>query len=178
MKNTPALLSFALLASAFAPAALAGDWSRPVVVTHDDQPAITYRARYSGGYLVVDAAIAPGWHTFSLDNKSRQDEKLAGKPSLGVERPTEISAPGLKPAGKWLQTEPADFSKPELRWYSWGYKENAVFAVKTARPPASVNIRGQACTDSVCKNINIDVPVPAGADKAAAFTPVGLKPVH
>jgi hypothetical protein len=154
-------LASLLLLAATAPAA---DWTAPVEVTHDDQRCLAYRAKWTGEYLVLDARLEPGWHTFAIDNKQRQVEKLAGKPSLGLEKPTEINvADGLELAGPWFQTSPKDFSKPELRWYSWGFEQHATFAAKarrTATGPARITVRGQACTESVCKNIEVSLTVP------------------
>ena len=147
----------------------ASDWTAPVEVLHEHQPCVSYRARLDGEFLVVQAKIEPGWHTFVMDNKQRSAEKLAGKQSLGVDGPTEIAlSDGLQLAGPWYQSTPKDFSKPELRWYSWGYEEEARFVAKAKRTgpgPAQIAIRGQACTDTVCKNIDvaISLPIPAAS---------------
>ena len=78
--------------------ALAGaaDWTAPVEVFHDVNKAISYRAKMSGEYLVIQAAVEPGWHTFCMDNVQRATEKLAGRPSLGGDLPTKIA---VRPAG-------------------------------------------------------------------------------
>jgi hypothetical protein len=153
----------------FAGTACAGDWSAPVNVTHDDKVVLTYRAKWSGDFLVVRAEIQPGWHTFVMDNKERQQEKLAGKPSLGIEKSTEIVVSnGLSIAGGWLQSPPKDFSKPEIRWYTWGFEKDAVFATKarkTAAGPATVELRAQACFTDICKNIDVEMSVPLTPDR-------------
>jgi hypothetical protein len=154
-------------------AAAAGPWSAPVEVRHDDNLCLAYRARIDGDYLVIQATIQPGWHTFSMDNRRRAEEKLAGRKSLGIDHPTEFNlTTGLDLAGSWYQTPPADFSKPELRWFSWGFEKQAVFAARVRRKgagPVEVGVRGQACTDSVCKNIDVAIPVQTpGALKAPA----------
>ena len=78
------------------------DWSNPVEVRHDVQKCVSYRARLSGDFLVVQATHEPGWHTFAMDNKLRAQEKLAGKRSLGIDSPTEIVfAEGLELYGPW-----------------------------------------------------------------------------
>ena len=74
----------------FASAALAAEWSAPVHVLHELKPCVTYRAKIDGDLLVVQAAIQPGWHTFAIDNERRAAEKLAGKPSLGIDQPTVL----------------------------------------------------------------------------------------
>ena len=79
---------------------------------HDDKLVLTYRAKLEGDYLIVRAAIEPGWHTFVMDNKRREQEKLAGKPSLGIEKSTEIKAvTGVAVAAPWLQAAPKDMSE-------------------------------------------------------------------
>lgn len=147
-----------------AAAAMAAEWSAPVDVLHELKPCVTYRARLDGEFLVVEAAIQPGWHTFAIDNEQRAAEKRAGKPSLGIDQPTQFSlAKGLELAGPWYQSPPKDFSKPQLRWYTFGYEQKAVFAAKVKRSgsgPADVGIRGQACTDTTCKNIDVSLSVP------------------
>jgi hypothetical protein len=161
-----------ILLAAMAWALSAGDWSAPVQVRHDEEVALSYRARLDGSWLVVRATLAPGWHTFAMDNKRRADEKLAGKQALSVDRPTEITAvAGVEFGGPWYQSPPEDFSHPELRWFSWGFEREAVFAVKVRKGGTGMGrlaIRGQACTDTICKNIDVALAVPpAGAGGAA-----------
>lgn len=145
-------------------AGFAADWSAPVEVQHDLKPLLTYRARVDGDLLVVQASLQPGWHTFVIDNEQRAAEKLAGKPSLGIDQPTQIKpVSGLEVAGPWYQSEPKDFSTPATRWYSWGFEEKAVFAAKVKKSSgasAEIGIRGQACTDKTCKNIDVTLSVP------------------
>jgi hypothetical protein len=144
----------------------AASWTNPVEVHHDDQVAVSYQARLDGPYLVVRANLQPGWHTFAMDNKVRAEEKLAGKKSLGIDHPTEIMVKGgLAAEGPWLQTPPKDFSKPELRWFSWGFERQAMFAAKvkrTSAAPTHIGLRGQACTETTCKNIDVELTLPAG----------------
>ena len=146
--------------------ARAGDWTPAVVVRHDETLCISYQAKLDGANLLVRATIEPGWHTFAMDNQVRAEEKLAGKPSLGIDRPTKITLTGgLQVAGPWRQTAPLEFSKPELRWFSWGFERQALFAARV-RPSASgtvrIGIRGQACTETVCRNIDVTIPLPLG----------------
>jgi len=64
--------------------------------------------------------------------------------------------------GAWHQSPPKDFSRPELRMFSFGYDRDAVFAAKVRRGGAGavkVRIRGQACTETVCKNIDVPLTV-------------------
>jgi len=117
--------------------------------------------------LVVRATIGQGWHTFALDNVKRAQEKLAGKTALSMDRSTEIIATsGLDIEGPWRETSPKDFSRPELRMFSYGYDQDAVFVARvhpTGGGMAKLRIRGQACTDSTCKNIDVplEVAIPA-----------------
>ncbi len=151
----------------------AGEWTSPVEVRSQEDLCLTYKARLDGQFLVVQAAIEPGWHTFAMDNKARADEKLAGKRSLGLDHPTEIVlSGGLDGAGPWYQSPPKDFSKPELRYFSWGFDERqALFATKVRRSgagPARIAIRGQACTASVCKNIDVAISIPLAGTNAGS----------
>jgi DsbC/DsbD-like thiol-disulfide interchange protein len=150
-------------------AAAAGDWSEPVLVTHQDDIVVQYRARLDGPYLVVKVALEPGWHTFAMDNERRAKERLAGKMSLGIDQQTEIKVEGgLKLAGPWYQPKPKDFSKPDLRWFSFGFEKESMFVAKVeGAAPAELNIRGQACTETTCKNINVDLTLPAQKPEGA-----------
>src|SRR5262249_38088666 len=150
-----------MFAAGFGAAAASGGWSDAVEVHHDESLCLSYRARMDGPFLVVRAIIEPGWHTFAMDNKRRAEEKLAGKRSLGIDHPTEITVSGgLEAIGPWHQSPPKDFSKPDLRWFSWGFEREALFVGKVRRSgaaPARIEIRGQACTDTTCKNIDVTV---------------------
>ncbi len=158
---------------------LAGGWTEPAVVRHDLKPVVSYRAAHGNGALIVEVSLEPGWHTFSMDNEVLAAEKLAGKKSLGLDQPTAISlSDGLEPDGGWTQSAPKDFSRPELRWYAWGFENKAYFSVKTKKTgagPAKASIRAQACTDTVCKNIDLAIPIPLDGKPAPAIpalTPV------
>jgi DsbC/DsbD-like thiol-disulfide interchange protein len=164
-----------------AAASLAGGWSAPGEVEHDDKRVLAYKARWDGDHLVVQAKVEPGWHTFAMDNKQRHVEKLAGKASLGVEKSTEIKVEnGLETEGGWLQSEPKDFSQPEIRAFTFGFDGEALFAIKakqTGAGPAKVEIRGQACRESICKNIDVvlSVPVEKGGGAADVKGLVGVR---
>jgi hypothetical protein len=143
-----------------------GNWTNPVEVRHDVQKCVSYRAKLNGDILVVEATHEAGWRTYAMDNKLRAQEKLAGKRSLGIDRPTEIVlAEGLELAGPWYQSVPKDLSKPELRWYTWGFEGQALFVAKVRHVgagPANLAVRGQACSDATCKNIDLVISVPPG----------------
>jgi DsbC/DsbD-like thiol-disulfide interchange protein len=151
-------------------------WSQPAEVRHEDALVISYTARVDGPYLVVSANIAQGWHTFTLDNVQRVEEKLAGKPALSMDRSTEIAVAGAQIEGPWHQSPPKEFSRPELRMFSFGYDRDAVFAAKLRRAgagSAKLRIRGQACTETVCKNIDVPLTVALPA-KPGTFAEVKL----
>ena len=161
--NRNLLLFVAFLASA-------ADWSQPAEVRHEDALVVSYVARLDGSNLVIRATLGEGWHTFALDNVQRVKEKLAGKPALSMDRSTEIIATsGLDIEGPWRQTPPKEFSRPELRMFSFGYDRDGVFVAKvrpTGAGLATLRIRGQACTQTVCKNIDVPLTVALPAKPA------------
>jgi len=159
----------------------AAGWTEPVEVRLGSDKCITYRARLAGEYLVVEATPEKSWHTFSMDNEVRAREALAGKRSLGIDAPTQISlSNGLEAAGGWYQPEPQDFSKPELRWFSWGYEKPATFVTrvrKSGAGPAEIAIRGQACTETSCKNIEVEISLLLPATGSGAGDGFDLAPL-
>ncbi len=161
-----------LFGVALAASALSGEWTQPVEVRSQETLCISYQARFDGPFLVVRAKIEPGWHTFAMDNKQRAEEKLAGKRALSVDRATEIDLTGsLETVAPWYQSPPKDFSRPQLRWFSWGFEREAIFVTKIRQSgtgPAQIAIRGQACTETVCKNIDAIISLPV--NKAATKT--------
>ena len=174
MKITSSIAASIAFLFAFAAGALAqaGDWSPAVEVRHDDELCVAYQARVDGSYLVVRATLGAGWHTFAMDNKARAAEKLAGKPAISIDRATEITAGGgLQTAGPWYQTPPKDFSRPELRWFSWGFDRQAQFVTKVGRAgsaASTLTLKGQACTEKICKNVDVSIAAPAAEASAAA----------
>jgi hypothetical protein len=155
-------------------------WTPAAEVRHDDTLCVSYQARLDGAFVVVRVLVEPGWHTFAMDNRVRAEEKLAGKQSLGIDQPTEITlSGGLQAAGPWYQSPPKDFSRPELRWFSWGFEKQAVFAVKIRRSSnaaARISIRGQACTETLCKNVEVTIPLlPVNVRPDAEPSEVNLK---
>src|SRR5277367_2305140 len=82
--------------------AQAADWSAPAEIEHDSHRVAAYRAKLTGDLLAVQVTLEPGWHTFSIDNERRAQEKLAGRKSLGIAQPTEMKLKqGLESAGPW-----------------------------------------------------------------------------
>ncbi len=161
----------------------AGDWTAPVTVGLGDEEAVSYRAKLDGGNLVVEATPVKGWHVYAMDNELRAKEALKGKPSLGIDAPTQIEVSGaLALDGAWRQSEPHDYSKPAMRWYTWGYDAPALFAAKVKKSGAGageIAIRGQACDDKRCKNIDITLSVPGeGLGGTARIDLTPLVPVR
>jgi DsbC/DsbD-like thiol-disulfide interchange protein len=79
-----------------------------------------------------------------------------------MDRSTEVAPTGVDVEGPWHESPPKDFSRPELRMFSFGYDRQAVFAAKVRRAgagPARLRIRGQACTETICKNIDVQLTV-------------------
>lgn len=171
------LLMLVALAFLSATPAQAGEWTEPAVVRRDLRPLVTYRAKLDGGYLVVRANHEEGWHTCAMDNKVRAEAKLAGRRSLGIDAPTEIDiSGGLELAGGWRQSPPEDFSKPELRWFTWGFEEAALFVAKVRRTgpgPARISVRGQACSETSCQNIDLALSIPLGSWESGS-PPAGI----
>jgi hypothetical protein len=164
--------------------AFGAEWSKPVEIVVDDTICATYRARVdAAGHLTLQLTLADGWHTFAMDNQIRANEKLAGKKALGMDKPTSFAVSGgLAVEGPWMQPALMDFSKPELRIFSWGFEKQALFAAKVKRVGnervARVGIKAQACTPTICKDINkeldLDLTLATGPAEAglAALTPV------
>jgi hypothetical protein len=161
--------------------ASAGDWTAPVDVVHDEERCVSYRAKLQGDFLIVQATHHGPWYTYAMDNKKRAEEKLAGKPSLGVDMPTEVKlSGGLETTGPWLQTPPQDYSKPDLQWFTWVFKDQALFAAKVRKSgagPAQLAIGGQVCNGSTCKKVDVALSVPL-ADGGAPVDLKGLVPVR
>jgi len=146
------------------------------VVTHDDQPCVNLSGTSARGYLAVEVKLAPGWHTFTMDNDKRAAAKLAGKKALSSDKPTQLQPEGVEITGPWLQTQPKDFSQPDLRIFSWGFEGEAKFVAPTRASADTVRVRikGQACTQTVCKNV--DVVAEAVVLKSGGFSGVNGRP--
>jgi len=152
-----------------------------VEVWLDDMHAVTYTSRVEGDWLIVEANHEPGWHTYAMDNEIRAREKT-GKAEPETELPTVITpVEGLSVEGEWRQSPPVDLSTPDIRWYTWGFEGRSYFAVRVrdATLPASVQIHGQACTESLCAWVDgLEVPVVSietgEPDGAASVDPESL----
>lgn len=161
----------------------AGEWSAPVEATDRSGTAlVTCRARLAGGHLVVELRAKTGWHVYAMDNERRAKEALAGRMSLGVEESTDVVVEeGLRIVGPWLQTEPQDFSQPELRWYSYGFEGVAVLAApveRTGGETGQVSVRAQACDAASCIRVDADLAVPLADQGVDAFSTAGLVQVR
>jgi hypothetical protein len=138
------------------------------VVRQGSNVIVSFRAAVVGDHLVVRATHAEGWHTYAMDNELRAQESLRGKASLGVEQGIEVRVDrGLQLAGPWMQTEPRDLSKPELRWFTYGFEKSAYFVSRIKHVESDeivLRVRGQACSGETCKQIDLEIHVPAKAD--------------
>lgn len=142
------------------------NWSEPAVVRHGSATPVTYRGTITNGHLLIEADHAPGWHSFALDNPARAAK--AATPSGNQELPTVIRTQGIETSGPWKQTPPVDLSKPDIHWFSWGFKGRAHYAIKLASPPKApieVTISSQVCDDqgTTCggtSGLKLTIPVP------------------
>ncbi len=129
-------------------------WSKEAVVRNGRQPVVRFQARIDNDYLIVRAIHQERWHTYAIDNEARAEKALQGKMSLGIELGIGIEfKSGLKADGEWLQTSPLDLSRPEMRWYTYGFSQTAVFARRVTvleSEPIVLRIRGQACDGETC----------------------------
>lgn len=148
-----------------------------VWVWYGDLPAVSYRARVEGDWLVVEASHEPGWHTYSMDNLVRAREK-SGKMRPSTELPTVITPlDGLTIQGDWHQSPPLDLSTPDIRWYTWGFEGRSYFAARVgnATLPASVQIDAQACTVELCAMVDaLVVPVVSSQTEERSIDPTSL----
>ena len=171
------------VAAMFTASLWAGSWSAPAEATDAAGNAlVTCRAKLSGDHLVVEVRAIEGWHVYAMDNQRRAKEALAGRMSLGVEQDTEVRVSGgLEVVGDWYQTQPEDFSQPELRWYSYGFEGTSTLAARverTAGESASVSVRAQACDSESCVAVEADLSVPLADAADEQFSTDGLVPVR
>lgn len=171
------------VAAIFTASLWAGSWSAPAEATDAaGNPLVTCRAKLSGDHLVVEVRAIEGWHVYAMDNQRRAKEALAGRMSLGVEQDTEVRVSGgLEVVGDWYQTQPEDFSQPELRWYSYGFEGTSTLAAKVERragESASVSVRAQACDSESCVAVEADLSVPLADAADEQFSTDGLVPVR
>ena len=133
-------------------------WSDEVVVRQGFEPVVKIQARVQDGYLIVRLKHEAGWHTYAMDNETRAAAALQGKPSLGVEQGLSFEVKsGLDLEDRWLQTGPTDLSKPELRWFTYGFDETAWFACPVRKIQSRyvvLHVRGQACSGETCCQID------------------------
>ena len=99
---------------------------------------------------------------------------------MSIDRQTEIvTSNALDLVGPWVQSPPIDFSRPQLRWFSWGFDKEAFFVAKVRRSgpgPARIVIRGQTCRgESICKEINVSLSLRLPAVVNDTSTKIDLK---
>jgi hypothetical protein len=72
-----------------------------------------------------------------------------------------------------MQSEPRDLSKPELRWFTFGFDKSAYFVSRIDRVESDeivLRIRGQACSGETCRPIELEIQVQAKADHEDLFS--------
>lgn len=176
--NGAAFAALLVLAAAVAAPASADSTA---VVRHRGAPVVTFTAQIAGDHLVITAELEPGWHIYAMDNVERARQKT-GNEAPECELPTRFAVDGpVKLTGAWRQSAPADLSDPDIYWYTWGFKERAVFAVPVEAPgdgPVRVTINGQACNESSCSMLE-DVALTAErVSEAPAFDYSSLTPLE
>jgi len=145
-----------------------GVWSKKVWADNGQEICVIYQAAIFKNALVIRFQHQSPWHTYALDNHVRAKMALAGKKSLGSEESTKVTVEGVVPSGSWFQTRPTNFSKPKLRWFSWGFQREGFFALKfdtvnakslhqNPKSKMHLHITGQACSQGTC--IPVDVKV-------------------
>ena len=157
---------------------LAGEWTAPTQVTRDGKTRLSARAKLAGEHLVVELQVANGWHIYAMDNEQRAKVALAGKMSLGVEKNTEVQVSGdLQVTGNWYQTDPTDFSRPELQWFTYGFENNALLAshIKfTGNKASQILVQGQICDSERCEDVKAQIVLPVSARNQDSFSIAGL----
>ena len=154
--------------------------SSEVAVRHGRETVVRYQARIEDEYLIVTAVHEKGWHTYAMDNQQRAREALQGKKSLGIDKGIEIEVlQGVELDGTWLQTKPIDLSKPELRWFTFGFERTSFFAChvkKLTTDTARLRIRGQACDGETCCNVDVVLALKSVAKSSALQTQFSSMP--
>ncbi|MDX2038031.1 MAG: hypothetical protein SFX72_15390 [Isosphaeraceae bacterium] len=159
-----------------------GGWSESAAIRERGKSIVKFRARVLGDFLIVEAIHEPGWHTYAMDNELRAEEKLAGRQSLGVEEGVRIDVTsGGKVVGPWFQSPPLDLSKPDLRWFTWGFEGTATFAARIepiAPGRVVARVGGQVCDGRACLPIDLAITVPPpNPNPTPPFSTEGLIPV-
>lgn len=145
MQLTPGYENFRKVPLGETPQGLHLKWSKPISIESGRKKVVTYRATLVNGHLLIQVRHRPGWSTFSMDNEARMIG-ISGKKGE-QELPTKIT---LDPVieGEWLQSDPVNFSRPDIKWYSWGFQGVSYFAKKLAGPLKQdlvITINAQGC---------------------------------
>lgn len=158
----------------------AGPWTDGIAVGRRDKIVVTYRARLQGDWLIVEAAHAPGWHTYAIDNVRRAAE-ASGKDKPETELPTRFDVGGgLRTVGNWLQEKPKNLTNRSIRWFTWGFEGVARFAIRVERregASATVIVNGQACDAKACvivEDVSIKIALRRDNERAAEDPPLDL----
>jgi hypothetical protein len=140
-------------------------WSKEAVVRRGNDPIVRFQARIDGDHLIIKATHEEGWHSYAMDNELRAATALKGKMSLGIEQGIDVKVEqGMELDDHWLQTEPNDYSKPELRWFTYGFGKTAFFACRAKKltsEAVTLRIKGQACSGDTCCQVDVTLKVQA-----------------
>ena len=112
-----------------------------------------------------------GGHRTALTASSRLE--ATGRDRPDTELPTRLTpSPEIELAAPWRQTMPADFSQPDIRWYTWGFEGRSFFAARVERadPGGRVQVDAQACTDRLCAMVDA-LPVPVTRSSVRSVDP-------
>ncbi len=156
--------------------ATASDWTEPKEVRMRRDKVVSYRAMLAGDTLVIEATHEDGWHSYAMDNRIRARE-ASGKEKPECELPTRIEVSGpLSIVGPWRQSDPADLSNTDIKWYTYGFDGVAYFAATVKREgdgEATVRIHAQACNESKCSMVDgLELVLPVSGDSEDAESPV------
>ena len=102
-----------------------------------------------------------------MDNQKRAEAKLA--PSM--DRNTEVTAvAGLQIAGPWFQPAPEDFFAAPVAKLQLGVRSGGDVCGEGARTGTGrARLRGPACTETICKNIDVTLAVPSPTSGVPGF---------
>ncbi len=167
-----------LIGLASAITASAADWTDAKEVRMRRDHVMSYRAMLVGDTVIVEATHEAGWHSYAMDNVQRARE-ASGKEKPECELPTRIEVSGaLEVVGPWRQSEPADLSNTDIKWYTYGFDGVAYFAAQVKRSgegEATILIHAQACNASKCSMVDgLELTLTVSSDEAESDPPIDL----
>ena len=113
-----------------------------------------------------------------MDNKHRAEEKLAGKMPLGIDK-----RPKSRSAAAWSRLDPGIKRRPRISPSRTCAGSVGASTGSPVRGQSTADRRsredpalGQACTETTCKNIDVELAA-CGQPRTAPAPPPGLIPV-